>query len=363
MKPILIDAHQDLAYNMLEFGRDYTRSVQETRLLESGTETPERNGDSLLGWHEYQQGRVAVVFATLFAPPQRARSGEWEKQSYTNPDQAHQLYRHQLEMYLRLADSHPDRFTFIQSQSELNRVLEVWDDNTQKEHPVGLVPLMECAEAVRSPQELEEWWAMGLRLIGLAWAGTRFCGGTREPGPLTPEGADLLDAMGDLGFMLDLSHMDAQAALQSLERYQGAVIASHANASALLKDYKGNRLLPDDVIRGLLECDGVIGIVPLNSFLLNGWKRGDGRRHLSLGHIVAQIDYICQMAGDARHAGLGTDFDGGFGVQSVPPEIDSIADLHKLAPLLEEKGYSEEDIASIFGQNWLRKLRSVLPEA
>ena len=363
MKPILVDAHQDLAYNMLEFGRDYTHSVQETRQIEIGTETPERNGDSLLGWPEYQRGRVAVVFSTLFAPPRRASSGDWEKQSFSSSDQAHRIYQTQLEIYQRLADDQPDKFRYVQSQSDLAEVLKHWDDPTLAEHPVGLVPLMECAEAVRDPMELEEWWAMGLRLIGPAWAGTRFCGGTREPGPLTGEGLELLEAMGDLGFMLDLSHMDAQAALQSLERYQGIIIASHANAASLLKDYDGNRLLPDEVIRGLLERDGVIGIVPFNAFLLNGWKHGDGRRHLSLGHVVAQIDYICQMAGDAQHAGLGTDFDGGFGVQSVPPEIDSIADLHKLIPLLGEKGYSEEDIAAIFGQNWLRKLRSVLPEA
>lgn len=362
MKPILVDAHQDIAYNMIEFGRDYTRSVQETRQAELKTEIPARNGDSLLGWSEYQQARTAVIFSTLFAPPHRAQSGDWEKQSFANPEQAHRIYRTQLDTYQRLADQHPDHFRYIQNKNDLDAVLDNWNNLPLDSHPIGLVPLMECAEAVRTPMELEEWWALGLRLIGPAWAGTRFCGGTGEPGPLTPEGNALLEAMGDLGFMLDLSHMDSQAALQALDRYQGHIIASHSNAASLLKDYDGNRLLPDEVIRGLLERDGVIGIVPLNSFLLNGWKRGDGRRHLSLGHVVAQIDYICQMAGDALHAGLGTDFDGGFGVQSVPPEIDTIADLHKLIPLLEEKGYSEEDIAAIFGQNWLRKLGSVLPE-
>jgi membrane dipeptidase len=60
--------------------------------------------------------------------------------------------------------------------------------------------------------------------------------------------------------------------------------------------------------------------------------------------------------------GIGTDFDGGFGVQSVPPELDTIADLHKLAPMLAEKGYSQADIAAIFGQNWLELLKRILPE-
>jgi membrane dipeptidase len=58
--------------------------------------------------------------------------------------------------------------------------------------------------------------------------------------------------------------------------------------------------------------------------------------------------------------GLGTDFDGGFGLQSVPQELDTIADLHKLVPLLSEKGYTEAEIAAIFGQNWIDRLQRVL---
>jgi membrane dipeptidase len=69
------------------------------------------------------------------------------------------------------------------------------------------------------------------------------------------------------------------------------------------------------------------------------------------------------MAGDARHAGLGSDFDGGFGLQSVPPEIDTISDLGKLAPLLAERGYSGEDVAAILGGNWIEMLGKALPEA
>jgi hypothetical protein len=59
MKPLLVDAHQDLAWNMFTFGRDYTRAAAETRSLEQGGFAPSVNGDTLLGWPEYQQGRVA----------------------------------------------------------------------------------------------------------------------------------------------------------------------------------------------------------------------------------------------------------------------------------------------------------------
>jgi membrane dipeptidase len=101
----------------------------------------------------------------------------------------------------------------------------------------------------------------------------------------------------------------------------------------------------------------------LNSFLKPGWRRGDPRHLIGLQDIVAQIDYVCQIAGDARHVGLGTDFDGGFGVQSAPHGIDTIADLQKLAPLLAERGYAEADVAAILGENWLDLLRQTLPES
>jgi membrane dipeptidase len=362
MQPLIVDAHQDLAYNILTFGRDYSRSVSETRQIEVGTDTPAHNGNTLLGWPEYQRGRVALVFATLFAPPQRAKTEAWEKLSYASVDEAHRIYRAQLETYDRLTDQRPDQFRFVRTGQDLDAVLADWEDQSKEYHPTGLVALMESAEAVRSPAELGEWWELGLRILGPAWAGTRFCGGTREPGPLTVEGETLLEAMADLGYLLDLSHMDTQAQLQALDRYPGEIIASHANAAALLKD-DSNRHLTDDVIHSLLARDGVVGIIPLNSFLLSGWRRGDGRHLVTLQHVVAQIDYICQIAGDAAHVGLGTDFDGGFGVESTPQEIDTIADLHLLVPLLGERGYTEDDIAAIFSRNWLRKLSSILKES
>jgi membrane dipeptidase len=61
--------------------------------------------------------------------------------------------------------------------------------------------------------------------------------------------------------------------------------------------------------------------------------------------------------------GLGSDFDGGYGVQSAPAEVDTIADLQKLAPMLSEIGYSSADIAAVMGENWLAMLRRCLPES
>ena len=360
--PIIVDAHQDLAWNMNVFQRDYTRSVQETRQLESGLPVISQNGNTLLGWDEYQRGQVAIIFATLFVPPARMQMGAWDKPVYHNFEEAHQLYRNQIDSYRRLVEEHPDKFEIIRSASDLDSHLSKWQNSEEKvSRPTGLVLLMEGAEGIRSPEELEEWWDLGLRIIGPAWAGTRYCGGTNEPGPLTNEGRELLSAMADYNFTLDLSHMDEEAALEALDFYEGAMIASHSNAVALLPNFGNNRLLSDRVIQGIVERDGVIGIVLFNAFLQKGWRKSDGREQVTLARVIAQIDHICQLAGDANHVGIGSDFDGGFGLESVPSGIDNIADLQKIVPLLAERGYTESDIAAILGENFINHLKKNLP--
>jgi membrane dipeptidase len=360
--PLIVDSHNDLAWNMLSFGRDYTRAAAETRRLEAGSAAVERNEECLLGWPDYQRGRVAVVFATLFAAPLRRRTDAAETQVYETFDQAQRLYREQLTTYHRLSDSHPDKFNLVASAADLKLVLDHWSNPAEQGHPVGMIVLMEGAEGIRSLDDLPEWHALGLRMIGPAWAGTRFCGGTGEPGPLTDDGRGLLAAMQDFNFFLDLSHMDEPAALEALDRYSGPVVATHGNCLALLPDDPTNRQFSNRVLRGVIERDGVIGVVPYNSFLKVGWTHGSGRREqVHLADLIPHIDHICQLAGDSLHVGLGSDFDGGFGLQSVPPEIDTIADMQSLGPLLVERGYSEADVDNIFGKNWLIRLERELP--
>lgn len=361
---LILDAHEDIAYNMLAFGRDYTRSAYQTRQREAQTQIPKQNGTCLLGIPEHRQGNVAITFATLFAAPRRRQIAAWDTYVYKDADEAHRLYRDQLDLYRRLDEENPEDFRLIRTARELNLHLSEWQDAKEtRPHPLGLIPLMEGADAVREPEELEEWWALGVRIIGPAWAGTRYTGGTGEPGPLTDDGRALLEIMAELGFILDLSHMDEAAALESLDRYTGKFLASHSNAKALLPHSQSNRHISDHVIRSIIERGGVIGIVPFNAFLQDGWKLADGRKQITLQHVAAQIDHICQLAGDAAHVGIGSDFDGGFGLECVPQEINTIADLQKLAPLLSEWGYTDADIGQIFSKNFIEHLENSLPKS
>lgn len=360
---LIIDAHQDLAYNIFSFGRDYRQSALTLREREVNTPVPElQNGKPLLGWPEYQQAQVAVIFASLYIFPRKYKIDQYERVDFATPAEAYRLTRAQMDIYHRLAEESPDKFTLVKNRSALAVLLSDWEKAPDRQHPVGLVISMEGAEGLSRPEELEEWWQAGLRIVGPVWAGTRFCGGTKEKGKFTPEGFRLLEIMADLGYTLDIAHMSDESALQALDRYEGAIIASHANARALLKADDSGRQLTDETIRLLVEREGVIGVVPFNRFLLAGWKNTDPRELVHLEMVVDHIDHICQLAGDSLHVGIGTDFDGGFGWPAIPIEMDTIADLPKLAGPLAARGYTQADIDAIFHGNWQRMLERTLPE-
>ncbi len=365
--PYIIDAHEDVAYNALTFGRDYRRPVAETRRLEEGTDTIAATGQSVLGWPEYQRGQVALIFSTLFVMPVRYKSGAFENQDYSSPAESYRKTRAQLDYYLRLCDEAPDKFCLVRTQADLRRVLLPWQASPavlpESSHPVGLVLSIEGAEGIAAVSELEEWWEAGVHFLGPVWAGTRFCGGTNEGDRFTPEGLRLLEAMADLGYTLDIAHMTEESALEALDRYPGTIIASHANASGLMSgEHIKRRHLSDLVLRRLGEREGVVGVLPYNRFIVPEWKNSDPRTDVPLSKLVDHIDHICQLTGGSQCVAIGTDFDGGFGWPAVPNEINTIADLQKLDPLLAQRGFSAADVAAIFHGNWQRILEKTLPE-
>ena len=346
---LIVDAHEDVAWNIVALGRDVRRSALETRRLEVGTEAPDRNGLCMVGLPEWLEGQVAVVFGTVYAAP--ARPGrDPDPQTYTDADEAHALGQQQLDAYHRLAEE--EQVTLVGSGDDLGDVLASWQGECPQ---VGIVPLMEGADPIREPAEVEYWFERGIRLVGLSWkAGTRYAGGDAAPGPLTDQGRELLKGMAALGMVLDVSHLAEESFFEAVGRFEGRVVATHANPRALVP---GARQLSDEMIRRLAERDGVIGIVPATFFLRPDWQTAGA----TLADVTAAIDHVCQVVGDAAHVGLGSDFDGGFGADHTPPELNTVADLQHIEPALAEAGYAEEHIEAILSRNWLRVLEDALP--
>lgn len=348
---IVVDAHQDIAYNAVCYRRDYLTSALVKRRLEGG-----RPWGATTGLPDALIGRVAVVFSTLFVAPASAAT-PWEQVSYHTPAEAYRRAMDQIDYYHRLADTSP-RLRLIRETADLDAVLETWGpDKNLPDRQQGLVILMENADPILEPKQFEEWYERGVRIVGPAWQASRYCGGTGAPGPLTTLGFQLLEVMAGLNAILDLSHMAEWSFLQALEAYEGAVIASHSNPRRFCNT---DRHLSDEMIRLLAERDGVMGVVPYNRFLSNDWRSGDPRSDVPFNRVIEVIDYICQLTGSAAHVGIGSDFDGGFGREAIPDGMETVTDLWNIGQALLERGYSEEDTAAVLGGNMLRKLRESL---
>jgi membrane dipeptidase len=355
---IVVDAHEDIAYNAICYHRDYRASALDKRRAEAGTEVTAHVGTATVGLPESLSGRVAVVFTTIFVAPASPQSSPWNRVKYKTPGEAYRLGREQVDYYQRVVDE-TERIRFIKTKADLAAVLATWEaDADPAKRQQGWVMLMENADPIVEPRQFEEWYERGVRLVGPAWEATRYCGGTGQPGPLTALGRELLDIMSGFNALLDLSHMAEQSFFEAIDHYEGQVIASHSSPRHFVNT---DRHLSDDMIRKLAERDGVMGVVLYNRFLKQGWQKRDGKAAVPFSLVLDVVDYICQLTGSAAHVGLGSDFDGGFGAESTPEGIDTVTDLWTIGDGLRERGYSEDDIAAVLGGNLLRKLRQTLP--
>ncbi len=348
----IVDAHLDIAYNAVVLERDLTCPVSEIRDDER-THPPAdpKAGVCMVSWPALVAGQVAVVGGSIFVEP-LSKSHPQSLPTYRSPEEAHAQAVQQLDYYRRVSEERED-VALITDEGALDDVLTSWGS----EHPqVGVFMVMEGADPIRDPGELHWWIERGLRGVGLSWsAGTRYAGGNAHPGPLTDEGEALLHVMADANLLLDISHLWEEAVYQVLDRYPGPIVATHANPRFFV-DWP--RQISDHIIRGLADRDGVVGVVAFNRMLDPDWRPGSPR--LPLSRLVQAIDHICQVTGDAHHVGLGTDLDGGFGRASAPAELSSVADLHKVATGLGDRGYAESDIEAVMGKNWLRVMRGAL---
>ena len=167
--------------------------------------------------------------------------------------------------------------------------------------------------------------------------------------------------MDRLGLILDVTHLCDETFWDALDIYEGPVRASHHNCRALVDD---PRQLSDEQIQALAQRDAVIGLALDTWMVVPGWIRGTSTPEstgATLEKAAEHLDHICQLLGTARHVGIGTDLDGGFGNEQSPVEVDSIADVPQILDILRSKGYSEPEVEGIAHRNFIDLLRKVLP--
>jgi membrane dipeptidase len=159
--------------------------------------------------------------------------------------------------------------------------------------------------------------------------------------------------MAELGFIWDISHLTEAGIWQGLALKFPRVCASHANVRALTPT---NRHLSDEVIRAVAERNGVIGLVLYNKFLEPRWEQDKTIPVTLAEHVRRHAEYIANLTG-WNHVGIGSDLDGGLGLEESPLEIDTIADLYKVGAIVPA-GVQ----AAVLSSNWLNFLRRSLPQ-
>jgi membrane dipeptidase len=356
---LIVDAHLDLAWNAVQGGRDLRLAAYTLRAQENGLTGPGR-GQGTVSLPELRRGRVALSFATVLA---RCTGNVQAGIDYASIAQAYANGQSHIAYYRALEAEGQVRL--IESLPVLNQHLaewEAWDTaheaDSDEAPPLGLLISMESADPIMFPEQLEEWHAAGLRVIGPAHYGPgRYAGGTGTENGLSPIGPALLKEMERLRIILDLTHLSDEAFWEALDKYDGPVLASHNNCRALVPH---QRQFSDEQLTAIIERDGVIGAVCDVWMLDPRWSAGKTTNATtSLDAVVDHMDYICQLAGNAHHAAIGSDLDGGFGREESPHDLDTIADLQQIADRLALRGYAAADIAAIMHGNWLRLLRRV----
>ena len=336
---MVVDAHLDLAY-IASRGRDLSLPAAGQPAVEGETPT--------VSFPDLAAGGVGLACATIFCEPHSPT----HPAGHVDAEGARRQALEQLAWY--------------QDQEKADRVRIVHGTGFQpvfssvdKRTALPILLLMEGADALRSPADVADWHAAGLRLVGLAWKTTRHAHGTGDPGPLTPAGIELIAELDRFNIIHDASHLAEAAFWQLLDLTDGPVVATHSNCRALIGPDPAGRHLSDEMIRALVGRGGIIGINFYDRFLLPPDVLGT--RRATLADVVWHVDHVCQLAGDARHVGLGTDLDGGFGRERVPVEIRTATDLPKLADALAAAEYGEADAAGVMGKNWMRFFADALP--
>jgi membrane dipeptidase len=351
---IIIDGHLDLAWNALQWDRNLLESVYTVRAREKGLEGKGRALGTVC-LPELQKGRVALCIATVFA---RCTGQPRPGADFGSPTQAYGIAQGHLSYYRAL--ERQGHVRIIQDAASLNDHMEKWRrfDSTDADDPppLGIVISMEGADSIDASDQLTEWHDAGLRLIGLTHYGPgRYAGGTGTEIGLSDLGRSLLSEMDRLGVPADLTHMSDEAFWETLDIYSGPVLASHNNCRALVAH---QRQFSDEQLKAIIARGGVVGAAFDIWMLSPGWSLADGNDHVRLTHVVDHIDHVCQLAGNCNHAAIGTDLDGGYGREQSPSDLDTIADLQRIANLLRERGYKDADVDAIMHGNWVRFLQS-----
>jgi membrane dipeptidase len=207
---------------------------------------------------------------------------------------------------------------------------------------------------------LENYHELGARYMTLTHSGHNDIADSCSPRKLLGDaetehngvsefGRQVIREMNRLGMLVDVSHVSKKSMLDAATLSRAPIIASHSSAKALTDV---DRNMDDEQLLALKENGGVIHVCAVSRFVKSRAELDEKSPTATLKDYVDHIDHIVQLIG-IDHVGIGSDFDGGGGVEGWNDASESL----NLTLELARRGYTEEEIAKIWGGNLLRVWR------
>jgi len=222
----------------------------------------------------------------------------------------------------------------------------------EKQGKIAAMLSIEGGEAVEADLGiLRMLYRLGLRAMTLTWNERNQiadgAGEGRTKGGLTNFGVELVKEMNNLGMVVDVSHLNDAGFFDVIETTTKPIIASHSNCRAVCNH---RRNLTDDMIKILADNGGVMGMNFAPSFV------DENKENATLERVLDHVDHIVKVA-SVDNVGLGSDFDG---IETTPKGLEDVTRMPYLTEGLLKRGYKEDDIRKVLGENFLRVFRQVI---
>ena len=354
-RAIVIDTHNDITTPMANDDYDL------------GGDPPVPYRTSLA---RMKQGGLTAEFFSLYVKPWYVEHGGAARRTLDMIDAVY-----------RAIERHPNDLMLATSVADIRRA--------KRSNKIAALMGIEGGHAIEnSLPTLREFYRLGVRYMTLTWNNTNDWAdagrGEKKHGGLSDYGREVVREMNRLGMLVDVSHVSDDTMRDALDVSKAPIIASHSSARALSNV---PRNIPDDLLKRIAKNGGVVQVNFYSEFVdektvgpqsaerskrlkaqqdaLNAKYKDDPERlgeesdkleaanplpPLPISKLIDHIDHIVKVAG-IDHVGLGADFDG---ANDMPEGAQDVSMLPNITYELLKRGYSEQDIRKILGENFLR---------
>jgi membrane dipeptidase len=317
-----------------------------------------------------KQGGLTAEFFSLYVKPWYVQHGGAARRTLDMIDSVY-----------RAVERHPRDLMFATSVADIRRA--------KRMNKIAALMGIEGGHAIEdSLPTLREFYRLGVRYMTLTWNNTNNWAdagrGEKKHGGLSDFGREVVREMNRLGMLVDVSHVSDDTISDALEVSKAPIIASHSSARALSNV---PRNIPDDLLKRIAKNGGVVQVNFYSEFVdektvgpqsderekrlkaqqdaINQKYKDDPERlaeesdkleaanplpPLPISKLIDHIDHIVKVAG-IDHVGIGADFDG---ANDMPEGARDVSMLPNITYELLKRGYSEQDIRKVLGENFLR---------